>query len=90
MKNEFQNKLIYRSWHRGTKELDLILGNFIEDNISNMKESEIKVYEDLLASEDPEIYNWIVKSENPPNQQLDNLIKKIRHYLESNNIDVLN
>lgn len=90
MKNEFQNKLIYRSWHRGTKELDLILGNFIEDNISNMKESEIKVYEDLLASEDPEIYNWIVKSENPPNQQLDNLIKKIRYYLESNNIDVLN
>lgn len=90
MKNEFQNKLIYRSWHRGTKELDLILGNFIEDNISIMNESEIKVYEDLLASEDPEIYNWIVKSENPPNQQLDNLIKKIRYYLESNNIDVLN
>ena len=89
MKNEFQNKLIYRSWHRGTKELDLILGNFIEDNITDMKESEIKVYEDLLASEDPEIYNWIVKSENPPNQQLDNLIKKIRYYLESNNIDVL-
>ncbi|MEK9993763.1 MAG: succinate dehydrogenase assembly factor 2 [Hydrogenophilales bacterium] len=90
MKNEFQNKLIYRSWHRGTKELDLILGNFIQDNISDMKETEIKVYEDLLASEDPEIYNWIVKSENPPNQQLDNLIKKIRYYLESNNIDVLN
>jgi antitoxin CptB len=90
MKNEFENKLIYRSWHRGTKELDLILGNFIEDNISDMKETEIKVYEDLLASEDPEIYNWIVKSENPPNQQLDNLIKKIRYYLESNNIDVLN
>ena len=89
MKNEFQNKLIYRSWHRGTKELDLILGNFIQDNISDMKETEIKVYEDLLASEDPEIYNWIVKSENPPNQQLDNLIKKIRYYLESNNIDVL-
>jgi len=90
MKNEFQNKLIYRSWHRGTKELDLILGNFIEDNISDMKETEIKVYEDLLASEDPEIYNWIVKSENPPNQHLDNLIKKIRYYLESNEIDVLN
>ena len=90
MKNEFQNKLIYRSWHRGTKELDLILGNFIEDNISDMKEAEIKVYEDLLASEDPEIYNWIVKSETPPNLHLDNLIKKIRYYLESNNIDVLN
>ena len=89
MKNEFQNKLIYRSWHRGTKELDLILGNFIQYNISDMNETDIKVYEDLLASEDPEIYNWIVKSENPPNQQLDNLIKKIRYYLESNNIDVL-
>lgn len=90
MKNEFQNKLIYRSWHRGTKELDLILGNFIENNISSMKEEEIKLYEDLLASEDPEIYNWIVKSENPPNKSLNILIKKIRSYLQSNNIDVLN
>ena len=90
MKSEFQNTLIYRSWHRGTKELDLILGNFIENNISSMKEEEIKLYEDLLASEDPEIYNWIVKSENPPNKSLNILIKKIRSYLQSNNIDVLN
>ncbi len=42
MKNEFQNKLIYRSWHREQKELDLILGNFIEDNISDMKEKRLK------------------------------------------------
>lgn len=90
MKNEFQNKLIYRSWHRGTKELDLILGNFISENIQNLSNIEIKNYEILLNCEDPDIYKWIVNQEEPNNSTLKDLISKIRAYLKSNKIDVLN
>lgn len=90
MKNEFQNKLIYRSWHRGTKELDLILGNFISENIQNLSNIEIENYEILLNCEDPDIYKWIVNQEEPKNSTLKDLISKIRAYLKSNKIDVLN
>tara|TARA_B100001057_G_scaffold295075_1_gene295195 strand:+ start:12571 stop:12843 length:273 start_codon:yes stop_codon:yes gene_type:complete len=90
MKNEFQNKLIYRSWHRGTKELDLILGNFISENIQNLSDHEIENYEILLNCEDPDIYQWIVNQEEPFKTSLKDLIGKIRAYLKSNKIDVLN
>ena len=90
MKNEFQNKLIYRSWHRGTKELDLILGNFISENIQNLSDNEIENYEILLNCEDPDIYKWIVNQEEPYKSTLKDLICKIRAYLKSNKIDVLN
>ncbi|MAR76702.1 MAG: succinate dehydrogenase assembly factor 2 [Rhizobiales bacterium] len=89
MKNEFQNRLIYRSWHRGTKELDLILGNFISDNINQMSEDEIAEFEALLNSEDPDIYKWIVKFEVPNDKSLIDIIIKIREYLKVNQINVL-
>ena len=89
MKNEFQNRLIYRSWHRGTKELDLILGNFISDNINQMSEDEITEFEALLNYEDPDIYKWIVKFEVPNDKSLIDIIIKIREYLKVNQINVL-
>ena len=89
MKNEFQNRLIYRSWHRGTKELDLILGNFISENIDVMSDDEIKEIEALLKSEDPDIYKWIVKFETPNDKYLNGIIIKIREYLKVNQINVL-
>ena len=89
MKNEFQNRLIYRSWHRGTKELDLILGNFISENIDVMSDDEIKEFEALLNSEDPDIYKWMVKFETPNDKYLNGIIIKIREYLKVNQINVL-
>ena len=89
MKNEFQNRLIYRSWHRGTKELDLILGNYISENIDVMSDDEIREFEALLNSEDPDIYKWIVKFETPNDKYLNGIIIKIREYLKVNQINVL-
>ena len=89
MKNEFQSRLIYRSWHRGTKELDLILGNFISENIDVMSDDEIREFEALLNSEDPDIYKWIVKFETPNDKYLNGIIIKIREYLKVNQINVL-
>ena len=87
MKKESINRLIYRSWHRGTKELDLILGKYITANLNILKLSDIDNYELLLQSEDPDIYRWIVNHDNPPNENLNDIVLKIRNYLEANSID---
>ena len=42
---KYKNKLKFRSWHRGTKEADLLLGRFIDKYINIMS------YEDLLSYE---------------------------------------
>ncbi|MBT4203175.1 succinate dehydrogenase assembly factor 2 [Hyphomicrobiales bacterium] len=86
MNNILIRKLIYRSWHRGTKELDMILGNFAESNLHNLNETELNEYLVILDEEDPDLYQWLVNNQNP-NKNIDmNIINKIRNFINDNKI----
>ena len=61
--NEFLKKqIIYRSMHRGSKEMDLLLGNFVKKHIDEFNDNELKDLEKLLFIEDDVLYKWYVKS----------------------------
>ncbi|MCK6418341.1 MAG: succinate dehydrogenase assembly factor 2 [Alphaproteobacteria bacterium] len=66
----FRKKLIFRSWHRGTKEMDLILGSFADRYVSGFSESELQAYEEILSHSDPDLYNWITGAEPVPENLL--------------------
>ena len=61
-----RKKLSIRSWRRGTKELDLILGRFSDENIAKLEISELDLYEQLLSNDDHLIYSWLFKKEESP------------------------
>ena len=61
-----RKKLSIRSWRRGTKELDLILGRFSDNNICKFDMSELELYEQLLSNDDYLIYNWLFEKEESP------------------------
>ena len=61
-KEILKKKIIYRSIHRGTKEMDLLLGNFVKKYIDEFNVDELKDLEKLLFIEDEVIYKWYVKS----------------------------
>ena len=54
-----RKRLRYRSWHRGTKEMDLLLGRFADRRLADMSAPELDAFEALLAENDPDLYNWI-------------------------------
>ena len=54
-----RHRLLFRSWHRGTKELDLILGPFADATVPSMTEAELDHYENLLTEPDPDVYDWV-------------------------------
>ena len=57
--NEILKKqIIYRSMHRGTKEMDLLLGNFVRKYIDEFNSTELKDLANLLFTEDEVIYKW--------------------------------
>ena len=71
--NEFLKKqIIYRSMHRGTKEMDLLLGNFVQKHIDELNSTELKDLAKLLFTEDEVIYKWYFK------KNLDNAIPKTK------------
>jgi antitoxin CptB len=53
-------KLRYRSWHRGCKETDVILGNFADQALHTLHTpEELDAYEALLDEQDIDIWNWL-------------------------------
>ena len=53
-------KLIYRSNHRGTKEMDLLIGGFANNNLQSLTSEELKEFEILLNFTDKELSSWLV------------------------------
>ena len=60
-KEILKKQIIYRSSHRGTKEMDLLLGNFVKKHINNFSETELIDLKRLLYIEDEIIHDWYLK-----------------------------
>ncbi len=61
-----RKRLRYRAWHRGTKEMDLILGPFADANIEGYGVAELDRLEALMDEEDPPLLKWVMRQEDPP------------------------
>ena len=72
-----RKRILIRSWRRGTKELDLILGKFSNNNVSKLEMAELDLYEQLLSNDDYVIYNWLFGKEEIP-KIFSSLIKQIQ------------
>ena len=57
--DERRRRLLYRSWHRGTREMDLIMGRFADAVISELSEAEVDALEALSEFPDPDLYAWL-------------------------------
>src|SRR6478735_2139135 len=51
-----RKRLLFRCWHRGTREMDLILGRFADAEISNLSDAELGELERLLEVNDPDLF----------------------------------
>ncbi len=73
-------KLLYRSNHRGTKEMDLLIGGFAIENLKKLNSEELKEFELLLNFTDKELSSWLV--DNKKNVDLENfsISKKIKAF----------
>ena len=80
--NEILKKqIIYRSTHRGTKELDLLLGNFVKKYIDKLDESDLRDLEKLLLVEDEILYKWYFENNSGSliqNTKVSLLLKKFK------------
>ena len=60
-KEILKKQIIYRSMHRGTKEMDLLLGNFVKKYINELNDTELKDLAKLLFFDDEVIYKWYIE-----------------------------
>ena len=56
---ERRKRLKFRAWHRGTKEGDLIIGHFVEQNLDRLDHDLCAWFEALLEEQEQEVLEWI-------------------------------
>jgi antitoxin CptB len=61
-----RRRILFRSWHRGMRELDLIMGRFAERTIDALTADELLEFEQLMEVPDRELLAWVTGEANVP------------------------
>lgn len=73
-----RRRAVYRACHRGTKEMDFILGRYAEAHLGAMTPEELTVFERFLAMPDPVLTDWFAQSAVPEDAAFAALIAGLR------------
>jgi antitoxin CptB len=65
-REERLKRLRIRCWRRGTREMDLLLGGFVDRRLAALTDAEIQQIEELLGENDHDIYAWMSGAEGTP------------------------
>jgi antitoxin CptB len=75
-----RRKLKFRSWHRGMREMDLIMGRFADACVDAMGPAELDEYERLMETPDPELLGWVL-GEHPLSGDADSsMLRRLRAF----------
>ncbi len=80
LKSKIIKKVLYKSSYRGCKETDLILGNFVKDNIDKFTENQLEVLLNILEFDDADIYDWYTNKKPIPDDFNSEMLQMIMAY----------
>jgi antitoxin CptB len=75
-----RKRILFRCWHRGTREMDLILGRFADAEIGNLSDAELDELERLLEESDPDLYAAITGDKVLPAEATGALFVRIKAF----------
>lgn len=67
----------FRCWHRGMREMDLILGRFADANIQTLDPAELELLDVLMEEQDRDIFMWLTGEADVPPDADTPLFRKI-------------
>jgi antitoxin CptB len=75
-----RKRLLFRCWHRGTREMDLILGRFADAEIASLSDNELAELEHLIEVPDQDLYAAVSGSMVLPAEYATGLFDRIRSF----------
>ena len=61
-----RRRVLFRSWHRGIREMDLIMGRFADAEIGTMSDADLDEFERLIEVPDRDLFRWITGEDETP------------------------
>jgi antitoxin CptB len=81
-----RKRLKFRAWHRGTREMDLIVGRFADSVVPTLDEPALTEFEALIEASDPDLYDWIVGATPPPAVYDTETFRRLRAFHHGTNV----
>jgi antitoxin CptB len=75
-----RRRLRMRSWRRGIREMDLILGGFADAHLAGLDDATLAAYEAFLSENDHDLYRWVTGGERCP-ERFDPIVARIRRHI---------
>ncbi len=75
-----RRKLKFRLWHRGIREMDLVMGGFADAELTRLSDAELTEVESWLDVPDQQMFAWVNGSEAPPGDLDTPLFRKLRTF----------
>ncbi|MCA1952905.1 MAG: succinate dehydrogenase assembly factor 2 [Hyphomicrobiales bacterium] len=61
-----RKRILFRAWHRGTREMDLLMGRYVESAVAALAEPELAILEALIEVPDRDLFAWLTGAEPVP------------------------
>ena len=78
-----RRKLLFRCWHRGMREVDLIMGRFADAAVERLTSDELAEFEHLMEAPDRELLAWITGEAEVPPEYDTALFRRLRDFNRS-------
>ena len=75
-----RRRILYRCWHRGIREMDLVLGSFAESEIGKLGEAELDEFEAIMGEDDHDLHAWITGAQTLPEHRKTPLFARVAAY----------
>ena len=75
-----RKQILYRSWHRGMREMDLIMGRFADAEIGTLPEAELAEFERLIDAIDRDLFAWITGEAELPAEYDTALFRRMKAF----------
>lgn len=78
-----RRKALFRAWHRGTREMDLLLGQFADARLPTFSQDELAAFEALMEMPDQDLFGLLMSEDEPSSDVLTPMMAEVRAFHRS-------
>ncbi len=78
--DERRRRILFRAWHRGTREMDLLMGRFCNSELGTLPEADLDDLEHLMEAQDRDVFSWLSGELETPGTYDTPVFRKVRAF----------
>lgn len=76
-----RKRILFRCWHRGIREMDLVFGQFADAELPGLSDAELDEFERIMSEEDNDLAKWILGTLPVPEHLATPLFARVAAYV---------